>query len=56
MKEAPMICEFCDLEIDQGCKDMQGDIRIEGWCEVCDQCIDNDYEDEYAEEVWDLPV
>lgn len=46
-----MKCEYCDLEIDQGCKDLQIDTGIEGWCEVCDKSVDDDYyEDEYCDE------
>ncbi len=47
-----MKCEWCDLTIDKGCKAMQKDTEYDGFCPVCTDYTDDEYESDEDPDVW----
>ncbi len=45
-----MKCEWCDAEIDAGCKLIQATAEDEGWCNVCEESIGDPYESNFFDE------
>lgn len=47
-----MKCEWCDFEIDAGCKALQGEVAESGWCTVCDSGVEIDDDDYVDDGIW----